>query len=321
MRRVPAWVMHSTGAPDVLQLGTIQLPVPAAGQVLIKVVAAGFNPVDTKIRAGLAPIAPDSGVLGVDVSGVVEEVGPDVEHLQPGDNVYGCAGGVRGHGGALAQYMLADARLLAIAPKVLPLSQSAGLPVPALTARELVRRLALKDGDELAVLGASGAVGRMLTRFARMTGCRVVGTAGSEDRLQLIRSAGAQAFLHHEITQQPRSFTKVADTFGGPALKQALQLASAGGQVATINARGQHELGVAHAKALTLHAIFILLPLLNGIGREWMSSELQCLTDEIDQGLVDGLNADELPMSSVAEVHSRYEQGLLQQKTVLLADF
>lgn len=321
MNMVPAWIISAPGAPDVLQAGYIRLPELAAGEVLIRVVAAGFNPIDTKIRSGLAPIMTESGVSGVDVSGVVEQIGADVTHIRPGDAVYGCAGGVRGHCGALAQYMIADARLLARVPDNINLEQAAGLPVAALTALALQRRLAFSAGDEVCVLGASGAVGQMTTKLARLAGCRVVGSAGTADRLKSVRAAGAQAFLHHEIGLQNRSFAKIVDTFGGPALQQALQLAQAGGQVATINARGQHDLGLAHGKSLTLHAIFILLPLLSGSGRELLGADLDWLARQIEAGLIQPLDVQTRPMSAIVDVHRQYESGQLQQKTVLLADF
>lgn len=321
MSNVPAWRMQGPGAPEVLELSVYRLEKPTGQQVLIRVEAAGFNPIDTKIRAGIAAIAPESGVLGVDVSGIIEAVGDDVSGFRPGDAVYGCAGGVRGHAGALAQYMLADARLLAKAPKSIPLAQAAGLPVPSLTALALRRRLNLQSQDELCVLGGSGAVGQMVIQLARQTGCRVVGSAGSDARLELIRQAGAQACLHHEVSALARSFPKVVDTFGGSALQQALALAAAGGQVATINARGQHELGLAHAKNLTLHAIFILLPLLNDAGREGLGRDLTEIATAIDRGTIRPLPVTVVPMSQVVDVHRQYEAGLLQKKTVLLADF
>jgi len=321
VKSVPAWRMRGPGAPEVLELSSCQLSAPVGQQVLLRVEAAGFNPIDTKIRAGLAAIAPEHGVLGVDVSGVVEAVGDAVTAFRPGDAVYGCAGGVRGHAGALAQYMLADARLLAKAPRSIPLAQVAGLPVPSLTALALRRRLNLQSQDELCVLGGSGAVGQMVIQLARQIGCRVVGSAGSEQRLQLIRHVGAQACLHHEVSALARSFPKVVDTFGGPALQQALQLTAPGGQVATINARGQHELGLAHAKSLTLHAIFILLPLLNEEGRDSLGQDLADIAATIDNGEIRPLPVTVLPMSQVVNVHRDYEAGRLQQKTVLLADF
>jgi len=165
-----AWAMAQTGGADVLHKVPIELPQPGAGQVLIRVAAAGFNPVDTKIRAGLAAIAPESGVLGCDVSGYIEAVGEGVSAFSPGDAVYGCAGGVKGHYGALAEYMVADAALLAPAPVGMPLEECAALPIAAITAYAALERLQLQAGERLFVVEASGAVGLMMTQIARQQG-------------------------------------------------------------------------------------------------------------------------------------------------------
>src|SRR5690606_9210697 len=178
----------------------------------------------------------------------------------------------------------------------------------------LRRRLTLQSQHELRVPAGSGAVGPMVIQLARAIAGGAVASAGSEQRLQIVRPAGAQARLHHEVSALARSFPKVVDTFGGPALQQALQLTAPGGQVATINARGQHELGLAHAKSLTLHAIFILLPLLNEEGRDSLGQDLADIAAAIDNGEIRPLPVNVLPMSQVVNVHRDYEAGRLQQK-------
>lgn len=319
-----AWRMMETGGPDVLQLCDVEKPVAGPGQVLIRVVAAGFNPIDTKLRAGIAAVAPESGILGCDVSGVVEAVGSGVTQFAIGDAVFGCAGGVKGMSGALAQYMATDARLLAKAPAALPLEECAALPIAALTAAEVLRRLAVPAGADLFIVGASGAVGLMTTQMATAAGCRVMGSAGNQDRIGRVHEFGGEGCLHAQaadMAAQGKRFPYVVDTFGGSGLQNALALAALNGHVATINARGQHELGQAHAKALTLHAIFILLPLLTGEGREQLGQALQVLATDIDAGRLRGLPVEKTGMSAVADVHARYERGDLPEKVVMLADF
>ena len=316
-----AWKMISAGAPDVLQLTDIEQTLPAEGEVLLRVCAAGFNPIDTKIRAGIAPIAPHSGVLGCDVSGIVEAVGPGVTAFAVGDAVYGLAGGVKGMQGALAETMITDAALLAHAPVSVPLSDAAALPVAAATAFQLAERLRIQTGDRVFVVGASGAVGMMITQLAVLNGAEVTGSAGDDKRKRRVVDFGGTAVLHSDATGLTQQFTKVVDTFGGPGLQTALMMAEPEGQVATINARGEHELAPAHAKALTLHAIFSLLPLLNGHGRERIGRQLAELAKLIDDGKLKSLPVEAVGMKEVANVHARYERGALTEKTVLLADF
>ncbi len=322
--RCQAWVMTQTGGPEVIQKAEIELPEPGIGQVLIRVVAAGFNPVDTKIRAGLAAIAPQSGVLGCDVSGYIEATGEGVSAFSPGDAVYGCAGGVKGHHGALAEYMVADADLLAPAPHNLLLEDCAGLPIAAITAYNAVQRLQLQAGERLFVVGASGAVGLMMTQIAHQLGALVEGSAGSRERIAQVEAFGGRGWLHSqcsELVAQGESFARVLDTFGGAGLQTALELAAPYAQVATINARNQYDLSQAHAKALTLHAVFMLLPLLR---QENMAAHGECLrtlTAGIEAGELKGLPVQRFAMSEVAQIHARYEAGELPFKAVMLPDF
>src|SRR3990167_1496078 len=110
-----AQVINSFGDPSVFTLVDIPIPQIKPGHVLIKVHATSVNPIDCKIRSGAVPaLAPDfPAILGVDVAGVIEAAAADEKNFQEGDEVYGCAGGLRGSSGALTEYMLADSRLIA----------------------------------------------------------------------------------------------------------------------------------------------------------------------------------------------------------------
>ena len=126
-----AWIIKSFGPPNVFEEADVPKPVPGDGEVLIRVKATSVNPVDCKIRAGLAaraaPVLP--AILHGDVSGVIEQTGPNVTALHVGDEVYACAGGVKGHGGALAEYMIADVKLVARKSSNLSWAQAAALPI------------------------------------------------------------------------------------------------------------------------------------------------------------------------------------------------
>jgi NADPH2:quinone reductase len=317
-----AWIVRQTGTPDVFAKDTIALPEVNAGEVRVRVYAAGFNPVDTKIRAGLAPILNDTRVLGCDVSGEVVAVGDGVDHLAVGDTVYGCAGGVKGNTGALAEEMVCDAELLARAPQSLSLVQAAAIPLVAITAFEALQRLAISNQDKLLVLGASGGVGKWAVRLAQKAGIAVYGSAGSEERLAQLQHLGVTALLHDDVaTLADQGFDKILDTFGGDSFQQALSVAAPYAQIATINARNTYDLTQAHAKSLTIHAIFMLLPLLTGNGRKAHGEFLAELSDSIDAGLIQVPEADEKRMSDVADIHRAYEAGELKNKVVMKADF
>src|SRR5262249_34572966 len=131
-----AYVVEHPGG-DFRQID-LPCPAPGAGQVLVRVRASGVNPLDTKIRAGKADHARQSlpGVLGLDMAGIVEEVGPGVSTFRPGDEVYGMVGGVDGLQGTLAEYVVANADLLARKPKSISMREAAALPLGFITAWE-----------------------------------------------------------------------------------------------------------------------------------------------------------------------------------------
>ena len=308
------WIYSQCGGPEVLSLAELPMPSAGVGQLLIRVLAAGFNPVDTKIRAGLAPIPSDNRVTGCDVCGEVIAVGDGVTGFSVGDRVYGCAGGVKGNGGTLCQFMVVDASLVAVAPVSVTPEQAAVLPLISITAFEAFERLSLSDGDACLILGGSGGVGQMAVQFARLRGADVTATAGSVERVEHIRALGAQAILHEQATDQPGKFAKVLDTHGGASFQAALVAAAPWGQVATINARNTYDLTQAHGKALSIHAIFMLLPLLTGVGREKHGHFLSWLAGEVDVGRVVVPDVEIVAAGAVAEVHGRYESGALKTK-------
>ncbi len=312
-----AWAMKAPGEPDVLQSMNLEIPEPGPGQVRIRVCGSGFNPLDAKIRAGLAAIPTATGVPGCDVSGVIDAVGDDVHIWQAGDRVFACAGGVKGCDGSLAEYMLADPALLAPAPDSLDLVESTALPLVSITAWEALNRLDIKPGDRLLILGGSGGVGQMAVQLADMRGAHVVATAGTEARQARVKSLGADdVCLHSDITSQPASFNKVLDTFGGESLQTGLQMAAPYAQVATINARNQYDLTQAHAKSLTLHAVFMALPLLTGQGRDEHGLFLKWLSGQIDAGQLQAPETRVYHPDRVADVHRQYEAGELKTKAV-----
>src|SRR6201996_787477 len=119
------------GAKSPFRLASIARPKPVAGEVLVRIKASGVNPLDTKIRAGAAAHArhPFPAILGIDLAGTVEAVGPDVSAFRTGDEVYGMTGGVGGVQGSLAEYAAVDAALLARKPGNLDMREAAALPL------------------------------------------------------------------------------------------------------------------------------------------------------------------------------------------------
>lgn len=325
-----AQILRGWGGPEKFELAELPVPTLRPGCVLIKVAATSLNPIDIKIRNGL-PIGPElPAVLGADVSGTVVEVAPDVDAFAPGDAVFGCAGGVRGQGGALAQFMVADARLLARAPRSIPLADAAALPLVSITAWDALERIGLAEGDRVLVQGALGGVGHVAVQLARTRGAKVAATVSGDADIPLALSLGAevaangrteaaQAFA--DRTTGGRGFDAVIDTIGGDQITSALQSASVQGQVVTTNARHVQDLSLLHSKALSLHAVFMLLPMLTGEGRERHGRALGEIARLVDQGkLKPLLNGRRFSLETAPDAHRCYEAKDFKGKILIEVD-
>jgi NADPH2:quinone reductase len=296
----------------------------------LRVAATSVNPADIKIRDGrsaaIAPPAPR--VLHMDVAGVVAAVAPDVGGFSVGDRVYGCAGGLGNVPGALADFMAADARLLAHAPKSLPAVHAAALPLAALTAWEGLRwKVRVCEGDRVLVHGATGGVGHLALQLARMEGAEVTATASSPEKLEIARSLGAAHTVNYR--EEPvseyvaritggRGFDVVFDTAGGAVLTQSMEAARMNGAVVSILTRGSHDLGVMLTRGLSLHSVFMLIPLLTGEGRERHGAMLREIAEAVDSGRLRPLvDPATFTFDEAAAAHRHVEEGRHVGKVVL----
>jgi NADPH:quinone reductase len=324
---VRAQVLRSFGDPSKFELTDLPTPEVRPGTVLIRVAATSVNQIDLKILGGL-PIAPDlPAVLGADVAGIVEKVGAGVIDFGVGDEVYGCAGGVKGQPGALAEYMVADARLLAPIPKNLTMHDAAALPLVSITAWDAFERLSLSAADHVLVHGGVGGVGHIAVQLAKARGSRVATTVPSKEAGELARQLGADETINYveEKVQSyvdrltaGRGFEAVFDTIGGSNLPNSFAATAYEGRVATTNARTAQELGELHAKALSFYVVFMLLPMLRGVGRDRHGRILRSLTHLIEAGKVKPLIDDrEFTLASTPEAYRWLASGKARGKVVI----
>jgi NADPH:quinone reductase-like Zn-dependent oxidoreductase len=198
------------GGPEVLRTVEIEQPVPAAGEVLVRVAASAFSAADNGMRAGFLPIPivlPH--VPGYDVSGTVHALGADVDGLAVGDPVIGFLPMER-DGGA-AEYVIAPAEALVHAPTSIPLEDAAALPSVALTAwQALVDDGGLTAGQRLLVVGAGGVVGKYAIQLAKQWGAHVIATA-SPRSADAVRAAGADEVVDHTTTDLTDAVTEPVD--------------------------------------------------------------------------------------------------------------
>jgi NADPH:quinone reductase-like Zn-dependent oxidoreductase len=187
---------HEVGGPEVLRYEEVETPVPAAGQVRLRVAASAFNAADNGMRAGLLPI-PISlpHVPGYDVSGTVDAVGQGVEGVAVGDAVFGFL--PMGEDGGAAEYVVAPADAVVAAPTSIPLADAAALPSVALTAwQALFDDGGLAAGQRVLIVGAGGVVGKYAVRLAQRAGAHVIATA-SPRSIDAVRAAGADEVIDH----------------------------------------------------------------------------------------------------------------------------
>lgn len=325
-----AQIITEFGDPTVFKLKEIEKPTIKPGHVLIKVYATSVNQIDCKIRSGAVPaLAPEfPAVLQGDVAGVIEEVAADVKQFQKGDEVYGCAGGVKGLGGALAEYMLADSSLIAKKPQSLTMEQTAALPLVSITAWEaLFDKAKLQAGSDVLIHGGVGGVGHVAIQLAKWANADVFTTVLKEEDFNIVKSFGIhniinakQEDVEHYVQRltQGSGFDVVFDTVGGVNLDRSLQATKYNGHIVTTAARSTHDLTPMHNKGLSLHVVFMLLPLLSGNDREHHGKILTEIAKIVDQGKLKPLVDDKhFTLESAAEAHRWLESGKAQGKVVI----
>jgi NADPH2:quinone reductase len=278
------------------RLTEIPLPAPGPGEVLVRVKASGVNPLDTKIRAGAAGHArhPLPAILGIDLAGVVEAVGPDVSGFGRGDEVYGMTGGVGGIQGSLAEYAAVDADLLALKPHNLSMREAAALPLVFITAWEgLVDRANVRSGQKVLVLGAGGGVGHIAVQIARSFGADVYAVDGAA-KADYLRSLGATPIDRASETVESyvqaytggKGFDLVYDTVGGGGLDTAFLAVNRFGHVVSCLGWGTHALAPLSFNEATYSGVFTLNPLLTGEGRAHHGDIMREATRLVEAGEV-----------------------------------
>jgi len=324
-----AQVLHGFGGVENFRLEELPLPEPKPGYVRIKVMATSVNPVDTKIRRFGPPFAPDlPGVLGFDVAGVVDALGPNVAGFAVGDAVYGCAGSVRGEAGADAEYMLADSRLLAPKPAGLSFREAAALPLVTITAWEaLFDRAQLKPGQTALIHGGAGGVGHVAVQLAASHGARAFATVSSDEKARIAGELGAEATANYrgEMVESyvrrltgGTGFDVVFDATGGSDLEPSFQAVRMNGQVVTIVSQYTSDLSTMHRKGLSLHVVFMLIPLIHNLGRERHGTILRQAAALVEADKLRPLvDLERFTLADLPRAHAKLESGKAIGKLVI----
>jgi NADPH2:quinone reductase len=279
-----AIVVREFGGPDVMKIEDVPQPAPGPGQVLIRVRAIGVNPVDTYIRSGTYARKPDLPYTPhADIAGVVEAVGSAGTRVKVGDRVYAymtAAGG--------AEYALAEEWQVQPLPDRASFQQGAAIGVPYATAwRALFFKAKARPGETVLVHGASGGVGVAAVQLARAHGMQVIGTAGTDEGMRLVREQGAHHVLNHRdqsyLQQIPaltagRGADVILEMLANVNLDRDLDVLAKLGRIAVIGNRGRIEIDP--RKMMGKDASMVGMTLFNTTREEFL---------EIHAGVVAGL--------------------------------
>ena len=316
---------HSFGGPEVLRLDEVAEPSPGPGQVRVRLHAAGVNPFDTYMLSGTYAIKPPLPYSpGADGAGVVDAVGADVTSARAGDRVY--IGGTADHKsyGAYRQVVLCAVGQVHPLPQRVSFSEGAAVNVPCITAFRALDRAAPVAGDTVLVHGASGAVGLAALQLARAGGMTVIGSAGTDDGLDLVATEGAHHVVDH---RDPQHVERVMTLTGGRGpdvviemlanvnLDHDLAMLAPRGRIVVVGNRGRIEIDPRRlmGKEGAVHGMAF-----------WnqTAAELEQAHDAVGAALASGalspVVGQELPLAEAAEAHRRVMAPGARGKIVLL---
>ena len=231
-----AIVVHEYGGPDVLKFENYPDPVPGPGEVLVRVAVAGVGPWDALIREGKSVVQPSLPViLGSDLAGIVESVGPGVIKFKPGEEVFGVTN--KQFCGAYAEYAVASAQMVAAKPASLSFVEAASVPVVAVTAYQMLFDCAqMKAGQSVLIHGTAGNVGAYAVQLAKQAELRVFATAGPAD-VDYVRGLGAGIVVNYETTKFEDAVAPVdavLDTVGGETQLRSFRVSKPGGILVSV---------------------------------------------------------------------------------------
>jgi NADPH:quinone reductase-like Zn-dependent oxidoreductase len=309
-----AAVMREHGGPDVLEIQEVQRPNPDATEVLVRVAAAGINPVDWKVRS--QPWLPEMMgeppmILGWDVAGTVEEVGRGVTRFAPGDRVFGMPWFPR-LAGAYAEYVTAPSRQFARTPDALTDEQAGGLPLAGLTAwQSLVDTAGVEEGDRVLIHAAAGGVGHLAVQIAKARGAHVIGTARAEKH-EALRELGVDEpidYTEQSFEEVVSDVDVVLDLVGGNDYGlRSLQTLREGGLLIPVPGGVSDEVAAA-ATEQSKRATGILV--------EPDYAGLEALAELAAGGRLEVTIEETYPLEQAAEAHRHLEEGRARGKIVL----
>ena len=258
--------IRQPGPAESIVYGELPNPQPAGTQVLVKVAAVSLNPVDTYVRSGMVPWnLPVPFIVGCDLAGTVEAIGPEVARFKPGDRVWGSNQGLLGRQGTFAEYAAVEEQWLYPTPPGVSDRDAAAIALVGITAHlGLFRTANLRRGETLFVLGGSGGVGSAVVQMAKAVGASVATTAGSEPKAEICRQLGADAVIRYRTEDIDEAVQRFApggvhvwwETLREPDLDRAVKHLALGGRLILMagrEARPPFPVGPFYVKDCSVH--------------------------------------------------------------------
>jgi NADPH:quinone reductase-like Zn-dependent oxidoreductase len=297
--------IHEFGGPEVMKYEDVPVPQPGPGEIRIKIIAAGVNPMDWKVRRGLVGSLPLPMVMGLDVAGTVDMLGQGEVTFQPGDEVF--AKVPIGKGG-YAEYTVARSTETARKPKSVGFIESAAIPTAGLAAWQSIFDLAgLEKGQSVLIHGAAGGVGTFAIQFSKWKGAYVIGTA-SEKNAEFLKNIGADEVIDYKnqrFEDLVSNMDVVLDTVGGDTFERSWGVLKPGGFLVTTVAsipEGEPEKRGVRAKRVVTQSD---------------GKELAQIAEIIDERKIKPIVTTVLPLTDARKAHEMSESHHARGKIVL----
>ena len=319
--------IEQTGSPDVIRYGELPKPAPQTGEVLVRVAAVAVNPIDLYIRAGtVAMPLPKPFIVGCDLAGTIEELGPGASRFKAGQHVWGSNQGLLGRQGTFAEYAAVADEWLYPSPDGVDEKLIAASALVGITAHlGLFRDAQLKAGETVFVNGGTGGVGSMVVQMAKAVGAKVITTAGSSEKAKRCQEWGADCVLNYksdDITARVREFTRGQgvnvwyETQREPDFLRTVDLMAQRGRIIIMAGRQAQPLfpvGPFYVKGLALHGFAMF---------NATATEQRRCAEDINRWLAGGQLKTPigkvLPLAQTAAAHRLLEENTLGKAGTLL---
>jgi NADPH2:quinone reductase len=320
-----AMVLSRVGGPEVLEYLAVPTPVPAPGEVLIKIACAGVNPADWKDRQGhLEQYYPYQFpyIVGFDAAGVVEKIGAGITEYRVGDRVITCSDHGQGRWGTYAEYVATSIAKVARLPRSLSFAQGATIPISGLTAWQSIFMFGgLQAGQTILIHGAAGGVGSFAVQFAKAAGAKIAATCSAHN-IEFVKTLGADLVLDYRAEDIPQAVRKwastgvdmVLDAVSCGTLPTAFAILRKGGilvSVPTLVGDGDIAGDMQRAAELGVRKVFTVMSDVKA------GEQLDEITALIERGVVRAPPLQIFPLQQAAHVHALLEAGGVHGKLIL----